>query len=395
MIGKCQTLGAALLAAVSLGTLLSAGCAAKPQTSARASISPATGNQATPGAAPDPLQLNTTSSLDAVRLGLVNRTTALIGKKVLTRDEKSLGKVEDLILDLSTGQVVAVLISAGGGDQLTPVPARSFWTASKSKVLLSTDRKTFESASRCPKADLTQTLEASRLNESFLHFGQRAPEVPAAGSGGFCSAVGLVAMRLVSRTNEPLGQIEDIMVDVPVGQIAYLVIQPAAGTGSPSTLYVVPPQSVRIDATGPSLALKADQAHFLAGPHFQRDFWTDMARPELVAAMLQHYDLQPEASDQPDPTRQPARTRIETPGAPSQAPPARTDQEITTAIVTEIVRNDHAFPTREFKITTTQGRVTLTGRVRNENQKQQLGAAAARVVGAENVDNQLATQSSR
>jgi hypothetical protein len=53
------------------------------------------------------------------------------------------------------------------------------------------------------------------------------------------------------------------------------------------------------------------------------------------------------------------------------------------AVVAEIVRIRGAFPTREFKITATQGRATLTGQLRTEGQKQQLGAAAARVVGAE------------
>ena len=395
MIGKCQIPGAALFAAASLGTLLSAGCAAKPQTSASAPMSATAGKPATPEADPGPLQRSTTNSLDAVRLEPVKRTTALIGQKAMTREEKGLGKVEDLVLDLSTGQVVAALVSAGADDQLTLVPARSFWTASKSKILLSTDRQTFESAPRFPKADSAQALEASRLNESFHHFGQQSLETPGPGSGGFCSAVGLVGLRLVSRTDEPLGQVEDIMVDVPVGRIACLVVQSAAGTGSLSNLYVLPPQSVRLDATRRSLVLNADQAHFLAGPHFQRDFWTDMAQPELGAAMRQHYDLQPEVSGQPDPTRQPVLARTETPGAPAQAPPARSDQEITVAIATEIVRNNNAFPTRNVKITTTEGHVTLTGRVRNESQKQQLGAAAARAVGAENVDNQLTTSASR
>lgn len=389
MIGKCQTVGSALLLAASLGTILSAGCAGKSQTSAIPPVAPLAECQAAPNTGPKQFQRDPVSSLDAVRLGLISRTTALIDRKVMTREEKDLGKVADLILDLSTGQVLAALISSGAHDPLTPVPARSFWTASKSKILLSTDRQTFESAPHFPKADSTQTLEAGRLSESFRHFGQKAPEASAAGSGGFCSAVGLVGLRLVSRTNEPLGQVADIMVDLPVGRIAYVVIQPAAGTGSLDNLYVVPPQAVRMDAAGRSLVLKADQAHFLAGPHFQRDFWTEMARPELMAAMLKHYDLQAGVSAQPDPTRQPVRALIETPGAPSQAPPARTDQQITAAIATEIVRINNAFPTRDFKITTTKGHVTLTGRVRTESQKQQLGAAAARVVGAENVDNQL------
>lgn len=395
MIGKYQTLGAATLAAVSIGTLLSAGCAARPQTSASAPMSAIAEHQGAPNTAPERAQPDATSSLDAVRPGLANRTTALIGKKVMTREEKGLGELGDLVLDVSTSQVVAALVSASADDQLTLVPARSFWTATKNMILLSTDRKTFESAPHFPKVDLTQTLDPSRLNESFLHFGQRAPAPSATGSGGFCSAAGLVGMRLVSRTHEPLGQVEDIMVDVPVGQIAYLVIQPAAGTGVPGTLYVVPALSVQIDAPGRSLVLKADQAHFLAGPHFQQDYWTEMSRPELAAAMLQHYGLHLGASGQPDPMRQPVRARIETPGAPSQVQPARSDQEITQAVVIEIVRIDNAFPTRDLKITTTQGRVTLTGRVKSEKQKLQLGTAAAHVVGAENVDNQLATPASR
>jgi sporulation protein YlmC with PRC-barrel domain len=331
----------------------------------------------------------------AVRSGPIDRTTALIGKKVMTKGEKGLGKMEDFILELSTGQVVAALVSAGAADQITTVPARSFWSAYKSKVLVDTDRKTFESAARCPKADLAQAWEASRLNESFQHFGQQAPEAPAPGSGGFCSAVRLIGMRMVSQTNEALGQVQDIMVDVPAGRIAYLVIQPTAIAGSQNSLYVVPPQATRIDAAGASMVLKTDQAHFLAGPHFQEGYWTDMARPELTAAVLRHYGLHTEVSGQPDPGHQQSRDRIEAPSAPLQIAPARSDQEITTAIVLEVVRNDHAFPTRDLKIITTQGHVTLTGHVKNEKQKQQLGDAAARVVGAENVDNQLTTPASR
>ena len=333
MIEKHQTIGSALLAAISLGAVLTAGCAAPPQTSASAPISAVTERQATPEVASD-----------AVRLGLINRTTALIGKKVMTRGEKGLGNVEDLILDIPNGQVVAVLVTPGKDQQSTPVPARSFWTATKNKILVSTDRNTFESAPRLPKASMPQTPEAKRLHESFLHFGQRASEPSAAGSGGLCSAAELIGMRLVSRTQEPLGQIEDIMVDVPVGRIAYLVIQPAAGVGSNSNLYVLPPQAIRHAASGRSLVLETDQAHFLAGPHIQQDFWTEMSRPELLAAMLEHYSLQPGASGQPDPTRQPVRARIETPGAPAQGSPARSDQEITQAVVTEIVRINARFP---------------------------------------------------
>jgi osmotically-inducible protein OsmY len=72
--------------------------------------------------------------------------------------------------------------------------------------------------------------------------------------------------------------------------------------------------------------------------------------------------------------------------------PVKSDQETTQAVVMEIVRIDRAFPTRELKITSANGRVTLRGRVKNDKQTQQLAAAAARVVGPENVINQLQTR---
>ena len=365
MTGKCQSLGLALLIAASLGSLRSAGWAAESQTSSIAS------NQ---------FQRDTVASLAAVRFGLLSRTTALIGMKAKDRGERSLGKVEDLILDLPTGQVVAAFISSGPDSQVAPVPARSFWTATKNKVLVNPDKKQFESAPRIPKTEAARTFEVSSFTASFSHFGQKLPEMSPAGSGGLCSAAGLAGLRLLGPAGEPLGQVEDIMVDLPIGRIVYLIIQPAGGAASQDARYPVPPQAVRADTTARALVLKADQAHFLAGPHFQKDYWTDMSRPELAAAALQHYSLQP-APAQPDPTVKPA------------VGSARSDQEITMAVVTEITRIDSAFPTRELKITTANSRVTLTGRVKSEKQKQQLGAAAARVVGAENVINQLEIKS--
>jgi sporulation protein YlmC with PRC-barrel domain len=300
--------------------------------------------------------------------------------------------MEDVILDLSTGRAVAALFASGSDNQVTPVPARSFWTATRNKIMVNADKKRLKAAPCIPKTDLSRAPELSRLSPSFNYFGQALPQIPATGSGELSSAAEIVHQRLLSQNGQPLGQVEDIMVDLPVGRVIYLVIQPAGGADSLNIRYLVPPQAVRADTTGPALVLKADQAHFLAGPHFQKEYWTDLSRPDLSTAVLQHYDLQT-APNQPDSKAQPAVAPLVTLGTSSQIAPARSDQEITQSVVTEIVRNDNAFPTRELKITTSNGRVTLAGRVKNEKQKQQLATAAARVVGAENVINQLQTRS--
>jgi len=311
--------------------------------------------------------------LEEVRLGLVTRTTALIGMKVRDRRDSSLGKMEDVLLDLASGQAVAALFSSGADSAVTPVPARSFRTATRNKVLVDADKKTLKSAPGISRADLSQPIELSRLSPSFMHFRQELMELPAGSLGRLSSAARIVHQRLLAQSHEPLGEVEDVVVDLPAARIVYLLIRPAASAGSEGVLYAVPPQLVRPDATGPALVLKTDPPHFLAGPHFQTVYWTEMNRPEFAASVHQHYNLLAAAQNAPPPS----------------------DREITQAVVAEIVRNDRFYTMRDLKITTSNGRVTLASHRKSERQTQQLVAAASRVVGAAKVDNQLATPSSQ
>jgi len=288
---------------------------------------------------------------------------------------------------LPTGKAVAALYSSSD-NQVIPVPARSFWTATMNKIMVNADRKKLKGAPGIAKSDLGRALEPSGLKPAFDYFGQELPDVPKPGSGALWSAAALIQQSLLSQSGQPLGEVEDLMLDLPVGQIVYLVIRPAGGADAQIARYLVPPQAVRADTSSRGLKLQADQAHFLAGPRFQKEYWTDTSRPELRAAVLQHYRPQA-ASGQPDTTREPVRPRLESAPATSQVASARSDRETTQAVVTEIVRIDSAFPTRELKIAASNGRVTLSGRVKNGKQTQQLVAAAARVVGPVNVINQL------
>jgi len=60
------------------------------------------------------------------KLGNIQRASKLIGTPVKNMQDEKLGKVENLILDLSAGRIVTVVISSGGfigiGDELSAVP---------------------------------------------------------------------------------------------------------------------------------------------------------------------------------------------------------------------------------------------------------------------------------
>jgi sporulation protein YlmC with PRC-barrel domain len=60
------------------------------------------------------------------RLGYVQKASRLMGTPVKNLQDENLGKVENLMVDLSAGRIVAVIISSGGyigpGDELSAVP---------------------------------------------------------------------------------------------------------------------------------------------------------------------------------------------------------------------------------------------------------------------------------
>ena len=190
---------------------------------------------------------------------------------------------------------------------------------------------------------------------------------------------------MIGRASEPLGQVEDIAMDVPSGRVAYVIVKAGDASVPQDTRYVVPPSLVTVDSAKRTAMLNSDQAHFIAGPHFEAKFLGDLTRPELVTAVHQHYGIQA-TSGQTDLTRQPARTRLDTTASPL------TDDEITKAVMTEVTHNSSVVMGRDLKITTVNGKVTLTGQPRNEKQRQQIVTAAERVVGAGNVNDQTGSR---
>ena len=64
--------------------------------------------------------------IPASRLGQVQKASKLMGTPVNNLQDEKLGKVENLLVDLPSGRVVAIIVSSGGflgmGDELSAVP---------------------------------------------------------------------------------------------------------------------------------------------------------------------------------------------------------------------------------------------------------------------------------
>ena len=91
----------------------------------------------------------TTSSWSS--LGYVQKASKLIGTSVKNRQDEKLGKVENILLDLSSGRIVAVVVSSGGflgmGDELSAVPSSALrFTADRDSLQLDASKEMLSSA---------------------------------------------------------------------------------------------------------------------------------------------------------------------------------------------------------------------------------------------------------
>lgn len=317
---------------------------------------------------------NSSWNADEARLGVLKRATTLLEERVGDRKERTLGKVKDLLVDLSSGQVLVTLVSAGPADQLTPVPARCYKYVNKARLVIDVEKTAFVVAPRISSQQPFQSLDPARLRDSFIYFNEAPPQLPP--GGHFCSTAGLLTTPVLAGDGQTLGQVCDVMIDVPTAHVVYLIVEPQHAPGESPELYVVPPVAAHLEKSGAALVLGHDRAHFLAGPHFPREFWSNLAFPELAQAARHHYGL--------DVTTQ-SQVSQSNPAAPS-------DYQITRAILAEITHSAEGLLNTRLSVTTVHGHVTVAGLVKDSNQKRQILSAAQRVVGVENVDDQLETQ---
>lgn len=312
---------------------------------------------------------------DDASLGVLKRASLLLDNRLGDKKERTLGKVHDLLLDLSSSQVMITLVSgAGAAGQLTPVPAHCYKYASGARLVVDVDKSEFKGAPHIPANEPFKSLDPASLRDSFFYFNQNPPQLPA--GGRFCSTANLIETPVVSQSEEPLGKVRDVMIDVPTAQVVYLVVEPEHASAEPAEqLYVVPPVAVQLDKGGARLVLKGDRAHFFAGPHFSSAFWSDLAFPELARTTRQHYGL--------------ASAPVQ--NSPAERITGADDYQITRAILAEITHSAEGLLNTTIRITTVHGRVTLSGTLKDENQKKQIVTAAKRVAGAANVEDHLET----
>jgi len=127
--------------------------------------------------------------------------------------------------------------------------------------------------------------QGARIIESNPNYSGPGPDIMSADS--------LQGDSVVNTLGESLGKIEDIMIDVRSGQIAYAVLSFGGIMGIGDKLFAVPWQALTLDADRECFVLDVEQERLKNAPGFDKDHWPAMADPTFASDIYSYYNRRP------------------------------------------------------------------------------------------------------
>jgi len=133
------------------------------------------------------------------------------------------------------------------------------------------------------------TSEGARIVGGEANTSGPGPEVMAADT--------LEGDKVVNPRGEDLGTIEEIMIDVQRGRVAYAVMSCGGFLGMGEKLFAIPWSALTLDASRHCFVLDADRERFEKAPGFDKHHWPSMADDAWATQVHEFYGVRPYWSD--------------------------------------------------------------------------------------------------
>jgi sporulation protein YlmC with PRC-barrel domain len=266
-----------------------------------------------------------------VKVASIFRAADILNLDVRNTKGKDIGSLNDLVIELETGEIRYVALSFGGfagfNDKLFAVP----WKAVKFK---------FDENDRFLVVDVTEEqLERARgfdenhwpnfadkdwaaQTEKDFNTAEEASQDEAkeakepsdaglekAGDKVVYDAIfrvsSLKGMEVRNAEDESLGQINELVFDLEQGKVAYVALSHGGVLGVGSKLFAVPfgAFTLKLEADEKFMVLDISAEKLKSAPGFDADHWPDMADRDWAADIDRHYEL----------SRKPAEGKTKTP----------------------------------------------------------------------------------
>jgi len=107
------------------------------------------------------------------------------------------------------------------------------------------------------------------------------------------SASTLAGDSVRNSAGEDLGKVDELMIDIPSGRVAYAVLSFGGVLRMGNKLFAVPWSSLAVDEDEKCFILDVDRKTLESAPGFDKDDWPDMADTTWGARVFRHYGATP------------------------------------------------------------------------------------------------------
>lgn len=98
---------------------------------------------------------------------------------------------------------------------------------------------------------------------------------------------------VMNRAGEKLGTIDEIMLDVPMGRIAYAVLSSGGFLGVGDSLFAIPWGALTLDTDNKCFILDVSKDRLKQAPGFDKDHWPSLADQSWGANVHKYYVTRP------------------------------------------------------------------------------------------------------
>jgi len=116
---------------------------------------------------------------------------------------------------------------------------------------------------------------------------------PARTSRRVLSASTLKGDKVVNLQGEDLGSIEEIMIDLERGRVAYAVLSFGGFLGMGDKLFAIPWEALTVDTSEKRLVLNVDKELLKRAPGFDKSNWPDMTDRAWGTELYGYYGYKP------------------------------------------------------------------------------------------------------
>jgi sporulation protein YlmC with PRC-barrel domain len=107
------------------------------------------------------------------------------------------------------------------------------------------------------------------------------------------SASTLAGDSVRNAAGEDLGTIDEIMIDIPTGRVAYAVLSFGGFLGMGNKLFAVPWSALKVDEDDKCFILNIDKATIEAAPGFDKENWPNMSDTTWGSEISSYYHVKP------------------------------------------------------------------------------------------------------